>query len=102
MNLKVSFLRQPRGFIADFLVSDARWYTREEVSAALGLASSETSDKIVSAWTQDNPEAVSGTDTGVKAEPLFKMPPTTAIAGILIKHWAEGNMEAGNAVKGNL
>lgn len=84
------------------LISDARWYTREEVLAALDAASSTTSDKIVSAWTEDKPDARSGTDTVVKAEPLFKMPPTTAIAGVLIKHWAEGKIEAGNSVKGNL
>ncbi|KAF9232666.1 NUDIX hydrolase domain-like protein [Melanogaster broomeanus] len=38
----------------------------------------------------------------IKEEPLFKMPPPTAIAGVLIKHWVEGNIQAGNAIKGNL
>lgn len=85
-----------------FLFSDARWYTREEVLASLSAASGTTSDKIASAWTEDKPKAQSGTDTVVNAEAVFKMPPTSAIAGVLIKHWAEGKIDAGNSVKGFL
>ncbi|KAH0828129.1 NUDIX hydrolase domain-like protein [Lanmaoa asiatica] len=83
-------------------LEDARWYTREEVLASLNAASGTTSDKIASAWTEDKPKAQSETDTIIKAEPLFKMPPTTAVAGVLIKHWAEGKVDAGNSVNGYL
>ncbi|KAG8214201.1 NUDIX hydrolase domain-like protein [Butyriboletus roseoflavus] len=83
-------------------LEDARWYTREEVLASLGAATSATSDKIASAWTEDKPKAPSGTDSVVKVESVFKMPPTTAIAGVLIKHWAESKMEAGNSMRGFL
>ncbi|KAG6329747.1 hypothetical protein ID866_9340 [Astraeus odoratus] len=62
-------------------LEDARWYTRQEVLAVLnhtsGLGSSEEA-------------------------PLFKMPPPTAIAGVLIKQWAEGNIRIGYSTKGNL
>lgn len=61
-------------------ISDARWFTRGEVLSVLERTS--------------RPDA-----TG---EPLFKIPPPTAIAGVLIKQWAEGNVTLGYAVKGNL
>ncbi|KAG1753336.1 NUDIX hydrolase domain-like protein [Suillus lakei] len=47
-------------------LEDARWYTREEVLAVLRHSS------------------------GTRDEPPFKMPAPTAIAGVLIQHWAEG------------
>jgi NAD+ diphosphatase len=34
-------------------------------------------------------------------EPPFRVPPMTAIAGVLIRHWAEGKMQA-TLQKGNL
>ncbi|KIJ08333.1 hypothetical protein PAXINDRAFT_172979 [Paxillus involutus ATCC 200175] len=71
-------------------LEDARWYTREEVLAALAQTpGSAREDK-------------KGANNVVKVEPLFRIPPPTAIAGVLIKHWAEGKIEAGNAIKGNL
>ncbi|KAG9309321.1 NUDIX hydrolase domain-like protein [Chiua virens] len=83
-------------------LEDARWYTREEVLTSLSWVSNTTNEKIVSAWTEDKTETQSGINTVVKAESPFKMPPPTAIAGVLIKHWAEGKIEAGNSVKGHL
>lgn len=38
-------------------------------------------------------------------EPSFRVPPTTAIAGVLIKDWVEGKIVSGNRqvdLKGNL
>ncbi|KAF8134332.1 NUDIX hydrolase domain-like protein [Boletus edulis] len=93
---------QPIRTDLDNELEDAQWYTREEVLAALDATSNTAGDKIASAWTEDKANAHSGTDTVAKAEPLFKVPPTTAIAGVLIKHWAEGKIEAGNSVKGYL
>jgi len=93
---------QPIRTDLDNELEDAQWYTREEVLASLIATSSTTNDRIVSSWTDDGSKARSGTETVVKAEPLFRVPPTTAIAGMLIKHWAEGETEAGNPVKGYL
>jgi NAD+ diphosphatase len=43
------------------------------------------------------------TDSLSDDEPLFRVPPVTAIAGILIKDWAEGKFRAVPQVqKGNL
>lgn len=84
------------------LFSDAKWYSREEVLATLNAGPNTTSGKIASARTEDGSKAHSETETVAKAEPLFKMPPPTSIAGVLIKHWAEGKVEAGNSVKGYL
>lgn len=40
------------------------------------------------------------------SDPPFRVPPTTAIAGVLIKDWAEGKVQfppfALNSLKGNL
>ncbi|KAL4073738.1 NUDIX hydrolase domain-like protein [Scleroderma citrinum] len=63
-------------------LEDARWYTRQEVLSVLTDTSHSDSTKI--------------------GEPLFKMPPPTAIAGVLIKQWAEGDARLGYANKGNL
>ncbi|EGO00387.1 hypothetical protein SERLA73DRAFT_180970 [Serpula lacrymans var. lacrymans S7.3] len=35
-------------------------------------------------------------------EPPFRMPPITAIAGVLIRHWAEGKAGGNEGLKGNL
>ncbi|KIJ60048.1 hypothetical protein HYDPIDRAFT_32624 [Hydnomerulius pinastri MD-312] len=86
-------------------LEDAGWYTREEVLAALAQTpgTGHNDKKIASVWTDDKAKPQSGPNGVVKEEePLFKMPPPTAIAGVLIKHWAEGKIEAGNAIKGNL
>ncbi|KAI6037569.1 NUDIX hydrolase domain-like protein [Pisolithus marmoratus] len=64
----------------------ARWYTREEVSVALAHQAGTNS-------------ATSSHDSTKEAEPPFKMPPSTAIAGVLIKQWAEGNIKFDYATK---
>ncbi|KAI6001668.1 NUDIX hydrolase domain-like protein [Pisolithus orientalis] len=70
-------------------LEDARWYTREEVLAVLAHQAGAHS-------------ATSSHDSAGEVEPLFKMPPPTAIAGVLIKQWAEGNSGFDYAMKGNL
>ena len=42
--------------------------------------------------------------TSNEEEPPFRVPPMTAIAGVLIQHWAEGRMQGNSASvqKGNL
>ncbi|KAI6131519.1 NUDIX hydrolase domain-like protein [Pisolithus croceorrhizus] len=70
-------------------LEDARWYTREEVLAVL-------------AHQAGNQPATNSDESVKEAEPLFKMPPPTAIAGVLIKQWAEGNIKYDHGTKGSL
>jgi NAD+ diphosphatase len=54
-----------------------------------------------------NPKELTGAESqemASKEEPPFRVPPMTAIAGALIRHWAEGKMQgnSGIAKKGNL
>jgi NAD+ diphosphatase len=56
-------------------LADARWFTREEVLAVLNHNTSVQTEK------------------DLVDEPPFKMPPATAIAGVLIRDWAEGRVK---------
>lgn len=62
---------------------DARWFTREEVLTVLHHATGSYLDlaKLAEASSQLNNDP---------NEPPFRVPPTTAVAGVLIKDWAEG------------
>jgi len=55
--------------------SDARWFTREEILAVLDHPEG----------TNLSPTADSQSDTN---DPPFRVPPKTAIAGVLISNWA--------------
>ncbi|KAF8886027.1 NUDIX hydrolase domain-like protein [Infundibulicybe gibba] len=78
---------------------DAGWYTRAEVLHVLGHPTGV-----------GLPAADAKEGEGI-AEPPFRVPPATAIAGVLIRDWAEGKIgfapDSGNAIqervlKGNL
>lgn len=58
---------------------DARWFTREEVLAVLDYQSSNKEDG-----------------------PPFRVPPTTAIAGVLIRDWVEGRVKFDKIPSANL
>ncbi|KAH7920621.1 hypothetical protein BV22DRAFT_1039621 [Leucogyrophana mollusca] len=98
-------------------LEDARWYTRDEILAVLAhptgtnfsrrdykqiaeLQEGADSKDAASTRPQEQIAAASKDD-----DPPFRMPPLTAIAGVLIQHWAEGKIE-GNVssftAKGNL
>ncbi|KAJ8588521.1 hypothetical protein M405DRAFT_740123, partial [Rhizopogon salebrosus TDB-379] len=91
-------------------LEDARWYTREEVLAVLRHRSGTNFSRrdyknmaaIQDAMTKPQEQSVL---IDKDDEPPFRMPPSTAIAGVLIQHWAEGKT-LGNAnllpTKGNL
>ncbi|KAH7889045.1 NUDIX hydrolase domain-like protein [Phlebopus sp. FC_14] len=72
-------------------LEDARWYTREQVLTAVNAAHDR---KTMS------PNGEPSSDTTV-VEPPFRMPPLTAIAGVLIRHWVEDKVEFVNAVRGS-
>ncbi|OJA10338.1 hypothetical protein AZE42_07345 [Rhizopogon vesiculosus] len=99
-------------------LEDARWYTREEVLAVLrhrsGTNFSRREYKKM-AEIQDGPDTNADTNKAQEQsaevdkddEPPFRMPPVTAIAGVLIQHWAEGKILLEDntnplAAKGNL
>ncbi|KAJ3720091.1 NUDIX hydrolase domain-like protein [Lentinula raphanica] len=84
-------------------LADARWFTRAEVMSVLTHATGSYLDlaKLAESSQQLNKDA---------NEPPFRVPPTTAIAGVLIKDWAEGKVrfpvfevgKEGTGVRGNL
>lgn len=55
---------------------DARWYTRDEILEVLGHSTGTTLNPLKPA------------DTATAQEPPFRLPPRTAIAGVLINDWA--------------
>jgi NAD+ diphosphatase len=102
------------------LLLDARWYTREEVLAVLqhneGTSFTRTDHRQFEKSTEervnvnhmsgddplggdavvhDNPPRVTPAPVVFDAdEPLFRVPPRTAIAGVLISDWAFGYAHA--------
>lgn len=110
-------------------VPDAQWFTREQILAILshpdGTNIAKRDYKVLNE-IQDGPAAeqakqdqegaaaLAHSDPSIAAKevkvlveepgaPSFRVPPVTAIAGVLIRQWAEGTIQA-NAVlqKGNL
>lgn len=95
---------QPIRVDLDNELVDARWFTREEVLAVLHHDSGSylsRGNKELSESFGDNKDD----DPRVKAakaevaqadETPFKLPPATAIAGVLIRDWAEGRIKFEN------
>jgi NAD+ diphosphatase len=89
--------------------SDARWYTRAEV---LEVLNHKLGTRIVASDHKKFAEAADGTTSKevkesepVVDEPPFRVPPTGAIAGVLIREWAYKNIQfapAPSLQKGNL
>ncbi|THG94360.1 hypothetical protein EW026_g7095 [Hermanssonia centrifuga] len=96
-------------------LEDARWYTREEILAVLAVPGATTirsrdlgeADKIT-AENLAGPQSASSTVAGsVPDEPPFKLPPLTAIAGVLVHDWAHDKVvitgtKGSPALKGSL
>jgi len=81
-----------------FMIIDARWYTRAEIRSVLDdpsgtrFGSAEYKKMAESTEERNNQH-----DTTIREEikiegPPFRLPPVTAIAGVLIKDWAEGKI----------
>jgi len=94
---------------------DAIWYTREEIKAILAhpegaritrqeykkFDDEDTKKGDQSQNSQQPPSTTSDSavsQTSTKPLPPFRVPPTTAIAGVLIRDWAEGRYGNGSAV----
>lgn len=91
-------------------LSDARWFTRAEVQAILAHPDGATItrreykklNENESTSAQKYPAAEENVEVEVLAPPPFRVPPTTAIAGVLIRDWAEGRFNVGTGQKGHL
>lgn len=112
------------------LNKDARWFTREEVRAVLNHSSGTQFKKsdykrmndILEGKSTDDKKTIEATaqalspsgagqigsatgDTGEDGEPPFRLPPLSAIAGVLIRDWVDGKIgfaPSGVQVKQNL
>jgi NAD+ diphosphatase len=65
------------------IIPDARWFTREEVLSLLRYPDSFTSNRTGIIPKPSSPNA---------EPPLFLLPGTMAIAGVLVRAWAEGEV----------
>ena len=92
-------------------LADARWFTRAEVQAVLahrdGTTITRREYKILDDIEKSDKRGEKGEyvkEAEDLAPPPFRVPPTTAIAGVLIRDWAEGkiNIGTGSGQKGNL
>jgi len=105
-------------------VSDARWYTRAEILAVLrhpvgtyfsrrdykkmaeiqdGTGNSTDASKAEGGTTTQAPMAKiqeQSVEVDKDDEPPFRMPASTAIAGVLIRHWAEGKIHLNDGANG--
>lgn len=80
---------------------DARWFTREQVLAV--LAQSDGAPKEVPKWDSAAEETVAAAEVKQsRDEPLFKGPPSNAMAGVLISNWASGKVDVSERNDGDL
>jgi NAD+ diphosphatase len=121
-NLMVGFYcradsTQPIRVDLDNELVDARWFSREEIFAVLNHTSGtyfssrdykQLSENVQGKKDDFNAKAPATGNKLAEAEPTdqppFKLPPITAIAGVLIRDWAEGKIGfgTGHAVGPNL
>lgn len=97
--------------------ADARWYTREEVLAVLadpqgtklkGNDPTKEGASTAGNLTGETTRKTDGSDASAKTDELpFRLPPLTAIAGVLVSDWAHKKVvitgpDLRRDVKGNL
>src|SRR5262245_38968015 len=83
---------------------DARWFTREEVLAVLNHTTIRSNKELAQSFDEDkgnDTKKVQAEATQVDEAP-FKLPPATAIAGVLIRDWAEGRIKFDRIQTANL
>ncbi|KAJ7030008.1 NUDIX hydrolase domain-like protein [Mycena alexandri] len=113
-NLMVGFYAradasQPIRLDLDNELMDARWYTRDEVlevlNHKLGTTFSAADHKRFAAAADGTTSKDVQKPEPIVDEPPFRVPPTTAIAGVLIREWAYKTIQFSQArahQKGNL
>ena len=83
------------------MIADARWYTRAEIQAVLD---DPVGTKFGSVEYSKMAESTEGRNSSTTTEeiqfegPLFKLPPETALAGVLIREWAAGRSPHDNGL----
>ena len=81
------------------ITKDARWFSREEVQDGLahklGSTITRQEHKKFDADEEDKDVHKDAKAVALDKPPAFRVPPRTAIAGILIRDWADGKIGAG-------
>lgn len=77
-------------------LEDARWFTRQEILDVVGhkegtFLTTGKQPKIAAAWTEEEATLQKETADKAKPAPEFKLPPATAIAGVLLRDWVYGS-----------
>lgn len=80
-----------------FCRQDARWYTRSEILTVLnhpdGTNITRSDHKKMGNIIDGNKQVDTQPNPETKRDgPPFRVPPTTAIAGVLIRDWADGKL----------
>jgi NAD+ diphosphatase len=79
-----------------FFPTDARWFTQEEILAVVSKGPSFTErdykrlNEVVEGKGKN--DADEAQEAAPKDEPPFRLPEPTAIAGALIRDWAQGKI----------
>ncbi|KAF5386213.1 hypothetical protein D9615_002315 [Tricholomella constricta] len=80
----------------------ARWYSRAEILAVLGVGGTFGSTAFNTAESNAARNVQQAQETSLREtmaeEPPFRLPPATVLAGVMIRDWVEGKI--GNAVVG--
>ncbi|KAK7036448.1 NADH pyrophosphatase [Paramarasmius palmivorus] len=76
-------------------ILDARWFTRNEVLSILGHETGTKMDSKTFSEKMEEEGQASKEATSAKSpkEPDFRVPPDSAMAGVLIRDWAEGRIK---------
>ncbi|KAG8754220.1 NADH pyrophosphatase [Ceratobasidium sp. 428] len=89
---------QPIRTDLDNELEDARWFTREEVLAVLAHPEGTNIRRreyknFDEAQDQSTKAAATGSEPQTSSDlPAFRVPPKSAIAGVLISQWARGEV----------
>lgn len=88
---------------------DAQWYTRDEIRAVLahpiggnfGKVEFKKMAEATEGRDDQNPDASNPSVEPVALDdPPFRLPPITAIAGVLIRDWVDGKIKLGKDSRG--
>ncbi|KAJ7582815.1 NUDIX hydrolase domain-like protein [Mycena floridula] len=96
---------QPVRLDLDNELADAQWYTRAQVLEVLNHpdGTNISGRELKKLGDLEGTKGVNvDAITKNKNEPAFRVPPTTAIAGVLIRDWAEGRINFTTPVQSNL
>ena len=81
-------------------MTDARWYTREQVLSVLNHTEGLKSGKDAPKWDSAVEEKAAEVQEAQRKqdEPPFKAPPRNAMAGVLLSDWANRKVDISTAL----